>query len=138
MFSSAEIETADEVLQQWDEIKRLEKEQKSESSIVSGIPRQLPALLRATQVQQRVARVGFDWESIEGVLLKIDEEMQEVRQALKENDQEAVREEFGDLLFSVVNATRYMGFQAEEILSDNVEKFVHRFERLEENGLSRG
>ena len=138
VFSSAEVESADQVIEQWDEIKRLEKEQKSELSILSGIPRQLPALLRATQVQKRVARIGFDWESMEGVLMKIEEELQEVRKALKENDHEAVREEFGDLLFSVVNATRYMGFQAEEILSDNVEKFVRRFERLEEMVLAEG
>lgn len=138
VFSSVEVENADQVIAQWDEIKRLEKKQKSESSILSGIPRQLPALLRATQVQQRVARTGFDWESMEGVLLKIEEELQEVRKALKENDQEAMREEFGDLLFSIVNATRYVGFQAEEILSDNVEKFVRRFERLEEMVLAEG
>ena len=70
--------------------------------------------------------------------MKVEEELQEVRKALKENDQEALREELGDLLFSIVNATRYVGFQAEEILSDNVKKFVRRFERLEEMVLAEG
>jgi tetrapyrrole methylase family protein/MazG family protein len=138
VFSSGDLETSDEVLKQWDEVKRQEKEGNTVLSAVESVPRNMPAMLRATQIQKRVSRIGFDWDSIEQVLAKIDEEMQEVRKALDSADQDAIYEELGDVLFSVVNATRYLGFQAEEVLKDNIDKFCFRFKCVEEMASQQG
>lgn len=92
----------------------------------------MPALLRAMEVSKRAARAGFEWESIEGVWEKFEEERREVVEALESGDQEAVRDEFGDLLFTVVNLARWSGVDAEDALRVMVERFRRRFMRMEE------
>ena len=96
------------------------------------MPRHLPALHRAHKVQKKAARVGFDWPSVDGVVEKIEEELSEVKAALTHGDDEAVSEEIGDLLFAVVNLSRFRDEVAEELLHDTVKKFERRFLRMEE------
>lgn len=138
VFGDAEAGTADEVLKNWEKIKRMEKGDAPRSA-VAGVPRHLPALHKAQQVQSRVARVGFDWHETADVLAKIEEELAEIRMAMAEESAERVRDEIGDLLFAVVNLTRFMGHEAEEVLDLTVNKFTRRFQYIEDqvHGLGR-
>ncbi len=137
VFADSEAKDADAVLRQWDKIKKVEK-QAIRKSALSGVPRHLPALHRAFKMQKKAAKVGFDWPSIEGVIAKIDEELAELKEALAANDSEAVSEETGDLLFSVVNLSRFHKRVPEELLHDTVKKFEQRFQRIEKNLEDRG
>jgi tetrapyrrole methylase family protein / MazG family protein len=132
VFGEVKADTADEVLGNWDRIKKQEKGGAQPASIVAGIPRHLPALQKAHQVQKRAARAGFDWPELDGVMEKIEEELVEVREALETGREEAVKEEIGDLLFSVVNLSRFLGHNPEELLHHNVDKFIRRFQALEQ------
>jgi tetrapyrrole methylase family protein/MazG family protein len=99
---------------------------------VEGIPRHLPALHKAQRIQSRAARVGFDWTRTEDVLAKVEEEVAETREAIREGTPSAVREEIGDLLFAVVNLCRFAGVDAEEALDRSNAKFMQRFRLVEE------
>lgn len=130
VFAGLEVESADEVLKNWDAIKKKEKGEKPRS-IIEGIPRHLPALQKAHQIQRRVARVGFDWPDLNGVFEKLEEELQETREAIANDDRVAIEEELGDLLFSAVNLCRYLDCNPEELLNANIKKFSRRFQSLE-------
>ena len=131
VFGDTQVSNSGEVLKNWESIKRREKGGGQPRSVVAGIPRHLPALLKAEQVQRKVARVGFDWKSMEPVAAKVEEELAEVRQALAAGRDDQVREEIGDLLFAVVNLGRFLGHSAEEALDGTVLKFVRRFMAIE-------
>jgi tetrapyrrole methylase family protein/MazG family protein len=144
--------SADEVLMRWEEIKRREREQSTDdgaSSALSGVPKTLPALLRAYQVQARASRVGFDWphsrRGQELVLAKIQEEVDELREALarKEDLSEAERNrqiesEFGDVLFALVNLGRFITINPEEALRAATNRFMERFQYIEDNARQQG
>lgn len=125
------VHTADQVLAQWQKLKLEEKGYEHRKSIVDGIPSALPALQKAHTVQKKVAKVGFDWPRVDEVIAKVDEELAEVRQALKENKPEHVAEEVGDLLFSVANLSRFLGLESENVLHKTVKKFIGRFRKME-------
>lgn len=133
VFGEINVADADEVLQNWDKIKKSEKQGEGEApaSIVAGIPKQLPALQKAHQVQKRAARAGFDWDHIDDVFSKLHEEIDEVKDAIKRKHEPDIRDEVGDLLFSVVNVSRYLGHNPEELLNQNIKKFVARFQYVE-------
>ena len=131
VFGDVKADTSGEVLQNWEKIKKTEKGGEVPRSLVEGIPRHLPALSKAHLVQKRVARVGFEWDEIGGVVDKLDEELAEVKEAMKQQDAAAIREELGDLMFSVVNLSRYLGHEPEELLNENIAKFMRRFQSLE-------
>lgn len=132
VFGEVEVADSSEVLQNWDSIKKAEKgEGDKPSSIVSGIPKHLPALQKAHQIQKRAARAGFDWEHIDDVFGKLHEEIEEVKDAIGRNHEADIRDELGDLLFSVVNVSRFLGHNPEELLNRNIKKFVHRFQKVE-------
>ena len=131
VFGEVEVSGSDEVLRNWEAIKRDEKPEQRKSA-VGGIPRHMPALQKAHQVQKKAARVGFDWDEIHGVLDKLDEELGEVREALASQDEVHIKEEIGDLLFAVVNLSRFLGHNAEELLDETIAKFVRRFQAVEE------
>jgi len=131
VFGGVKVSGAAEVLKNWDSIKRNEKNGKP-GSVVSGIPRHMPALHKAQQVQKRAARVGFDWSEVEPVMDKIEEEIAEVKEAMAADDSAKIREEIGDLLFAVVNLSRFFGHNAEEALDQTVSKFIRRFQAIEE------
>jgi MazG family protein len=130
VFGDVKVEGSGEVLRNWDAIKAQEKET-SRASVVGGVPRHLPALMKAHQVQTRASRVGFDWTQVHDVVAKIDEELAEVKEALAGGDRAKVAEEIGDLLFAVVNLSRFQKLRAEELLESTVSKFVRRFEEVE-------
>ena len=129
-----EVGDSDEVVANWDAIKATEKGRKSPDSLLEGIPVTLPALARSQKIQDRVRRVGFDWPAIEGVVAKMQEEIEEVRQA---NRPERQLDEIGDLLFAVVNWARWLGIDAESALREANARFVHRFQLMEQLGRER-
>jgi MazG family protein len=132
--------TAAAVVEKWEELKAGERKtaRTKGQTILSGVPRTLPALLRAHELSTRAAAVGFDWVKPEDVLEKIDEEVAELREMVDERNTARVEEEFGDLLFSIVNLARKLGVEPEAALRIANEKFQHRFEALERNVLASG
>jgi len=128
VFSRDSDETS--VEKRWEEIKRAEKE---DYSPVSHVPRILPALLRAHVVAKRAARVGFDWERLEDIYKKMDEEIGELKEAEASGAREAIEEEIGDLLFTVANISRFHGIDPESALRRTIDKFVRRFGHIEKH-----
>ncbi len=136
VFADSVAETPAGVVQQWEKIKLTEKPAAARQSLLSGVPRHLPALHRAYKMQKKASKAGFDWPSIEGVIAKIDEELAEVKEALAAGDDAAVGEEIGDLLFAVVNLGRFQNRVPEELLHDTIRKFERRFNLMEEQLLA--
>lgn len=133
VFGDVQVSGSSEVLQNWDAIKKAEKKEGDKpASIVSGIPKHLPALQKAHQIQKRAARAGFDWQHIDDVFDKLHEEIDELKEAISREHDPDIRTELGDLLFSVVNVSRFLGHNPEELLNHNIKKFVRRFKRVEE------
>ena len=133
------VNSIDKVLEKWENIKAAEKAETSATSRMDSVPKALPALTRATKIQKRAAEVGFDWDDISGALSKIKEETDEVIEASKENqDADHVAEELGDLLFSVVNAARFLKVDPEEALNSATRKFIRRFSYVEQQSLACG
>lgn len=130
VFGDTAVSGSEEVLKNWERIKSEEKGE-GKRSVVEGIPRHLPALHKAQQVQSRVARVGFDWKNAAEVVAKLDEELAEVRTAIVHEQPDRIREEIGDLLFTVVNLARFLGHNAEEALNGTVNRFMRRFREVE-------
>ena len=106
--------------------------------MVDGVPKHLPALMKAHQVQSRAARVGFDWSAIHDVMAKLEEALEETKEAISSGAREAIAEEIGDLLFSVVNLSRFQKLHAEELLAATVRKFSRRFQAVEALALEAG
>ena len=131
VFGDADVQTSDAVLTQWDAIKRTEKGVEREPYL-QGVGKGLPALMKAQKVQKKAARVGFDWPDAAPVLEKIKEETAELEEAVKSGKQNAVADEIGDLLFSVVNLARKLGVESEAALAAASKKFVRRFHAMEE------
>jgi tetrapyrrole methylase family protein / MazG family protein len=140
VFGDVKAETSREVLKNWAQLKAKEKQaapregvssQNPAPSTLDGVPRNLPALLEAYQMTRRAAQVGFDWEHVEGIFEKLNEETTEIRAALKASDRRAAEEEVGDLLFSVVNLARFLGLDPEVALKHSNLKFRARFQEME-------
>ncbi len=135
VFGSDRADTSGEVLRRWEEIKRRERDEGEErapgSSVLDGIPRALPALLKAQRLSTKAARVGFDWPSDEGVIEKAEEELAELRQAVRAGAREAIGEELGDLLFALASLGRRLQVDPEAALERANLKFRGRFERRE-------
>ncbi len=131
VFGPNPNQDAQQVLQQWYQMKREERAQKGCPSLMDGIPSSLPALQKAQKVQRRAAQVGFDWEKSEDVLEKISEEAEELRTAISQRRENDVSEEMGDLLFSVVNLCRFLNVDAEGALQGTIAKFEKRFRAME-------
>ncbi len=138
VFGEEQIDNADEVLHRWEQIKREEKKERKRDSILEGIPKALPALLKAHRLQDRAARAGFDWEHISQVLEKVQEETAEFKEALEKKDPEEIENEFGDLLFSLVNLSRFIKVHPEEALQKSTRRFVSRFQHIERHAVRKG
>ncbi len=132
IFGSATVENAEEVAHNWEVLKR--EERGEDTSLLESVPKQLPALGYSQEIQHRVAQAGFDWENIDGVIDKLAEEVGE----LKESSGEEKAEEFGDLLFTLVNIARRMGIDSESALREANRKFYRRFSRMEDLCRQRG
>ncbi|MFC1538054.1 nucleoside triphosphate pyrophosphohydrolase [Candidatus Latescibacterota bacterium] len=139
VFGDTIVENSGEVLKNWEEIKRKEKRgKKTDGSVLDGLPKKLPALIKARRIQEKVSRVGFDWEKSEEIMLKIDEELAELKKAGRSNDRDAIEEEIGDLLFSVANYARFVSLCPEDALRKTIDKFQKRFRYIEQELPKRG
>lgn len=135
VFGDTDAKTAQDVNALWDERKKLEKgkEDSADKSAIDGIPIALPALLRSQKLQKKAAKTGFEWPNTDLVLEKLQEELEELRQALKNDDKDNQIEEFGDILFVLTNFARMLGINAEEALRQCNSKFEHRFKGMEKD-----
>ena len=131
VFGDVDVENSAEVVKNWEAIKRQEAGYSDRQSVLDGIPNAMPTLLRAQKIQNRAARVGFDWEELTDVIAKVEEELDEVKASINTEGSEAVAMELGDLLFAIVNLCRFMDLQAEETLRQANRKFITRFKWME-------
>ena len=136
VFGDKSAHNADDALQQWNEIKKQEvldasQDGQEDKSVINNIPKHLPALQKAQKVQKKVARVGFDWEVVADVIAKVEEELGEVKVAIDKESNERVAEEIGDLLFAVVNLSRHLKLDSEDLLRKSISKFIDRFKNVE-------
>jgi tetrapyrrole methylase family protein/MazG family protein len=136
VFEKGEIKTSEAVVEKWEEIKR--HEGKPKESVLEGIPKGLPALLGAQKLQCQVSRVGFDWERIEDVFKKLDEEIGELKRALDRKDQAAVEDEIGDILFVLVRISNFAKVNPEDALRKTISKFTQRFRHIEKRASEQG
>ncbi len=132
VFGDVKVEGTDEVVRNWARLKRKESGKENRRSIFDGIPETLPALLFALKIQTAAARVKFDWDSAEGVVDKVREELDEVVEAVRDAAPDAIAAEIGDLIFSVVNLSRMLGVDPESALRQSNRKFTTRFHAIEE------
>lgn len=130
VFGSERLRTSGQVLENWEEIKRRERKG-SGKSLLAGVPRTLPALLRAHRVQAKAARVGFTWARIDEAVAKVNEEIGELESALLSQKQTKIREELGDAIFALVNLARFSGTNPEDALHQAIAKFIKRFSKVE-------
>ncbi len=133
--------TPDQVRENWEKVKLQSRQNNnSKKTVLSGVPKTMPALLKAFRVQEKAAQFGFDWENPEDVFAKIDEELGEFKEALEQNDIPAIKDELGDLLFSLVNFARHINAEPETCLNGTIAKFTDRFDKMEralaEEGIS--
>lgn len=138
VFGNVSAETSEQVLENWDVIKKQTKQQKSQTESMLSIPREFPALMRADKVQKKAAKVGFDWDSVDGALDKVSEELEELKEAIQMGVVENANEELGDLLFSVVNVSRFINVDSEEALTKATDKFIDRFSKVEKMAEEKG
>lgn len=128
VFGDVKVKSAHEVIQNWDEIKSKEKERES---LMDGIPTNLPALIRARKVQSKASRVGFDWDKSEDVFIKVEEELRELKESIEKGEHDSIEEELGDILFSIVNLSRFLNIEPEIALMKTTAKFIKRFKQME-------
>lgn len=132
VFGDEKVKSSNEVIVNWDELKKKEKNFESVTDELKGIANALPALIRAKKVQNKAKKVGFDFDTVEEALEKVKEEINEVLDVYKCEDKAIITEEIGDLLFSCVNVSRFLGIDSEEALKITTEKFINRFQYIEE------
>lgn len=140
VYGSDKLETSDQVREKWHAIKAVERQNGPPASVLDSVPEKLPALMRAYRISERAARTGFDWDDLEGVMDKVEEEWAEFKAALKAGFASAAAEaaenrnvalEFGDLMFTLTNVARFARIHPETSLSDAIHKFVKRFQYME-------
>lgn len=139
VFGEASVDTSHQALAQWEAIKQREADAEGRRrSVIEGVPRALPSLLRAQRIQSKAARVNFDWPDARAAWTKVQEEMREASAALATGDRVRLQEELGDVLFSLVNVVRLSALDAEEALQGAIEKFRRRFTTMEDDLIARG
>src|SRR5213080_2194093 len=136
VFGTSDARDSGAVLKQWEAIKREEK--KADSHYLASLPKALPALMRAQKAQSKAARVNFDWTEVRDVIAKVEEEVREIQDAITSQDREMIADEIGDVLFAVVNLARKCKIDAESALQAATDKFVERFNQLEDELKTRG
>ena len=127
IYSDVEVKDETEVKQNWENLKLKE----GKKSVLEGVPKSLPALVKASRIQEKVAGVGFDWEHSDQVWDKVEEEIGELKEEIKNNNQDAIEDEFGDVLFSLINYARFLNINPDNALERTNTKFVKRFKYLE-------
>lgn len=136
VFGEVSVSGTGEVLSNWEELKRKEKGQATNTDALEAVARSLPALWRAEKVQKKAKKAGFDWPDVSGALDKLSEELEELKTAVAEGTN--VEEELGDLLFSAVNVSRFVKVDTEEALNRATDKFIGRFRKVEEEAARQG
>ena len=131
VFSGKVLSDSEAVIKQWSRIKAKEEDPDIPKSALGNLPRSMPALARAQTIAERASRVGFDWHDVAPVWQKIEEELTELQTARSSPDPQRLGEELGDLFFSLVNLSRFLGLQAEEVLAQATERFIRRFKHIE-------
>ena len=131
VFSGKALPNSDTVLKQWAKIKATEKDGETPQSALGNLPRSMPALARAQTITERASQVGFDWPDLVPVWGKVEEELGELKTACSSGDKQRTGEELGDLFFSLVNLSRFLGVQAEDVLAQATERFIKRFSYIE-------
>lgn len=137
IFGDTSVSGADEVVVNWEQIKQEEKKGKR-TSVLEGVPKDLPSLLRAHRLQSKASNVGFQWENFQQVIEKLDEEFYELRHAYKSGDAEQLEEEFGDMLFVMVSVARFLNINPDNALQKAIQKFTRRFQRIERHVKAEG
>ena len=138
VFGEVNADNEAEALLSWDNAKAKTKGIKRQSETMDSIPKELPALMRAQKVQSRAAKVGFDWRDSNGAFSKLSEEINELQSAIVQGDKAHIGEEFGDLLFSCVNVSRFIETDSEECLTAATDKFISRFKLVEQLAEEKG
>ncbi|WP_392420255.1 nucleoside triphosphate pyrophosphohydrolase [Capnocytophaga canis] len=127
IYGNVKVENEDDVKRNWEKIKLKE----GKKSVLEGVPKSLPALVKATRIQDKVAGVGFDWDSIDGVFDKIKEEINELHHEVTHKNKENIEKELGDVFFSLINYSRFLKVNPEDALEKTNKKFIKRFQYLE-------
>jgi tetrapyrrole methylase family protein/MazG family protein len=133
VFDGLKLTSSEKILQNWEDIKKRERKEKlkKHGSIFSGIPRSLPSLHYAFEIQNRASRLGFDWEAADDIFDKMEEEMIELKREVKKNRKKTISSEIGDVLFTAVNFSRHLNIDCEESLYNTSKKFIKRFDFME-------
>ena len=134
IYGDVKVADAEEVKRNWEQIKLKE----GKKSVLEGVPRSLPALVKANRIQDKVAGIGFDWEKPEQVFEKVQEELGELQVEVESGEVDKIESEFGDVLFSVINYARFLGVNPENALERTNKKFIKRFQYLEKNAIKMG
>lgn len=137
VFGDVHADTPEQVLANWEVLKKKEKQMQTQTSVLQSVPAALPALTRAAKVQKKAANVGFDFPTLSDAMQKVPEEWEELTQAIAQNA-DNIEEEFGDILFSLVNVARFLKINPEFSLTKATKKFINRFECVENSALSEG
>lgn len=138
VFGNSFATDSDDVLRQWDEIKKVEKSHTTITESLKSVPLAMPALVRASKIGKRAGKIGFDFQSVEEILDKLDEEVHEIKEAIEVGEMQHIEEEIGDLLLQIVNLSRFFQLNAENALTKSVEKFINRFEGVEQLAMAKG
>ena len=136
IFGDVKVGSTDEILSNWDDLKRKEKKQETDTSTLESVSKSLPSLIRAQKLQKKAAKVGFDWPDVSGALDKVEEELAEVRAAINGNGD--IEEEIGDLIFAVTNVSRFVKVDSERAAEKTCNKFVRRFADMEKQAAAEG
>jgi XTP/dITP diphosphohydrolase len=128
IYGDVKVENEDDVKRNWEQIKLKEK---GKTSVLQGVPKSLPAMVKANRIQDKAAGVGFDWEEPHQVYEKVEEELQELKTEVASGDQDKIESEFGDVLFSLINYARFLKINPENALERTNKKFIKRFQYLE-------
>jgi len=134
IYGDVKVENDEDVKKNWEKLKLKE----GKKSVLGGVPRSLPATVKAMRLQEKARQVGFEWENKDQVWEKVDEEMGELKEAVSIGKQEKIEEEFGDLVFSLINYARFLRVDAENALERTNKKFIHRFTQMEQQVMSSG
>lgn len=127
IYGDVKVNNDEDVKKNWEQIKM----QEGKKSVLAGVPKSLPAVVKATRIQEKAKQVGFEWDNISDVWMKVEEEMDELKEAVAANDKAHIEEEFGDVLFSLINYARFLQIDAEGVLEKTNKKFMYRFTAME-------
>ena len=134
IYGDVTVENEDDVKRNWEQLKLKE----GKKSVLEGVPKSLPAVVKANRIQDKVAGIGFDWEKPEQVWEKVQEELSELNDEIKQGNQKNIEKEFGDVLFSMINYARFIGVNPENALEKTNKKFINRFQYLEQKAKEKG